>query len=213
MKACGAKKKSGAGVCLQPARPNGRCRFHGGMSPAPGPTNPNWKHGLYSKAIPARLRDRIAAADSDPTILSHRRDLALLDGRLEELLERLTEGGSMAAWRSLEAAVTELVTARDAKDTERVAGALNRIVPLVRAGAGEERAWREAVDVIRERRKQAAAEHKRTLELSQAIRPDELGAIIMRIAQVVRREVSDEATRQRIGMELERISNAPDVLN
>lgn len=213
MAACRARKKSGNGLCMQPAMPNGRCRMHGGKSPPPGPTNPNFKHGLYSKAIPARLRDRIAAADTDPTLLSHRRDLALLDGRLEELLERLTEGGTSKAWRDLAAGVDELVAARDAKDTERVAAALNRIVPLVRAGVTEERAWREAVDVIRERRKQAAAEHKRTLELSQAIRPDELGTIIMRIAQVVRREVSDEAALRRIGQELERLSNAPDIVN
>jgi hypothetical protein len=30
---CGAKRKSDGGACQQPAMPNGRCRFHGGLTP------------------------------------------------------------------------------------------------------------------------------------------------------------------------------------
>lgn len=43
---CGAKKRNGE-KCKSPAMPNGRCRLHGGKTPA---TNQNAvKHGFYSK--------------------------------------------------------------------------------------------------------------------------------------------------------------------
>lgn len=48
---CGAKTRAG-GRCRKPKMPNGRCRFHGGLST--GPKNPNCahnalKHGMYAK--------------------------------------------------------------------------------------------------------------------------------------------------------------------
>lgn len=47
---CGAKTRAG-GRCRKPAMPNGRCRYHGGLST--GPKKPNsaknaLKHGIYS---------------------------------------------------------------------------------------------------------------------------------------------------------------------
>lgn len=52
---CGAKTRAGGG-CRKPAMPNGRCRFHGGLST--GPKIPNsgrnaLKHGMYAKHMTA----------------------------------------------------------------------------------------------------------------------------------------------------------------
>jgi hypothetical protein len=46
---CGAKTRAG-GRCQQAGMPNGRCRYHGGLStgPKPGSQN-NLKHGMYAK--------------------------------------------------------------------------------------------------------------------------------------------------------------------
>jgi hypothetical protein len=44
---CGAKTRSG-GYCGHFSMPNGRCRYHGGLST--GPKNPRAKHGYYTKA-------------------------------------------------------------------------------------------------------------------------------------------------------------------
>ncbi len=58
---CGAKAKTnGHQPCRLPAMENGRCRFHGGLTPKhnTGPKTPegrqrqrtaNWKHGRYSQ--------------------------------------------------------------------------------------------------------------------------------------------------------------------
>ena len=57
---CGAKTRSD-GTCKSPAMKNGRCRLHGGKTPAPGPTHPNYKHGLYSGVMTAEEEDAFDA--------------------------------------------------------------------------------------------------------------------------------------------------------
>src|SRR3954447_9659461 len=51
---CGAKRRNG-GSCQGPAMPNGRCRFHGGLSTGPKTEaglarsrRSTWQHGQYS---------------------------------------------------------------------------------------------------------------------------------------------------------------------
>ena len=50
---CGAKTRSG-GLCGHSSMPNGRCRYHGGLST--GPKNPRVKHGMYTKAAIAERK-------------------------------------------------------------------------------------------------------------------------------------------------------------
>jgi hypothetical protein len=46
---CGAKTRAG-GRCRKPKMPNGRCRFHGGLSTGPGLKNQNAvTHGIYAR--------------------------------------------------------------------------------------------------------------------------------------------------------------------
>lgn len=210
---CGAKRRLNGTPCRAPAMTNGRCRIHGGKSPAAGPQHPNWKTGYYSKAVPDYIRERIKAGDSDPQVLSHRRDLALLDARLDKLVERLDEGGSTRLWMRLKAEWQAMLEAREAQDMTRLAKALDIIGEVINSGVDEEQAWRELRDVVKDRRDQATHEHKRTLELSQAIRPDELGAMAVRIGNLIRREVTDPAARERIAVELERMMATPEAIN
>ena len=57
---CGAKTRSD-GTCKSPAMKNGRCRLHGGKTPAPGPSHPNYKHGLYSGVMTAQEEEAFDA--------------------------------------------------------------------------------------------------------------------------------------------------------
>lgn len=52
---CGAKNRQG-GECRQPPMPNGRCRFHGGMSLA-GKDHGRYVHGKYTKDALANRRE------------------------------------------------------------------------------------------------------------------------------------------------------------
>src|SRR5579871_5515650 len=88
---CGAKTRSG-GSCRQWAMPNGRCRMHGGKTPR-GPALPQYKHGRYSKVLPADLAARYAEARTDQELVAFRDDIALVDARLADVLARLGQGG------------------------------------------------------------------------------------------------------------------------
>src|SRR5262245_18389309 len=65
---CGARSKQTGKLCRVAARPNGRCKLHGGKSI--GPLKPeglersrraNWKHGHFSREAKAE-RSRVRAA-------------------------------------------------------------------------------------------------------------------------------------------------------
>jgi hypothetical protein len=56
MAKCGAKKRSG-GSCNSPAMPNGKCRLHGGATPAVNTTN--IKHGFYSRGYTAEEKEKV----------------------------------------------------------------------------------------------------------------------------------------------------------
>jgi hypothetical protein len=60
---CGAKCRNGR-TCTQKPMPNGRCRLHGGKTPA-GIASPHWRHGRrskYEKHLPKEMRNGYLAA-------------------------------------------------------------------------------------------------------------------------------------------------------
>lgn len=65
--------------------PNGRCRLHGGRTPA-GVASPHFKTGRYSKVLPARLLERYQTALADPDLLAMHDEIALLDAQLQEIV-------------------------------------------------------------------------------------------------------------------------------
>jgi len=78
---CGAANKRTGKPCQNKPMPNGRCRMHGGKTPI--------KHGLYSKAAPVYLKERIDRFLDDPRLGDMNQQLALTVSLIDELLERL----------------------------------------------------------------------------------------------------------------------------
>jgi hypothetical protein len=108
-KTCGAKTRS-QGRCQRAPMPNGRCYKHGGATPV-GPALPQFKHGRYSvlaKDIKG-LGEHYQRALDDPDLLSMHDEIALVDGRLSQLLDKVKTGGPRASldgiWPHLEALI------------------------------------------------------------------------------------------------------------
>lgn len=97
---CHAKTRSGA-PCRGQAMLNGRCRMHGGATPA-GVALPHFRTGRRSRDLPARLAARYQEARSDPQLLELREGIALVDARIADLLARVDAGESGARWRALQ---------------------------------------------------------------------------------------------------------------
>lgn len=106
---CGAKNRKG-GTCGNGPMPNGRCKFHGGMSLV-GPASPSFKTGRHSillkdiKGLGAHYERALA----DPDLLSLQSEVALTDGRIAQLMETVAKGGARASidgiWPQLEALI------------------------------------------------------------------------------------------------------------
>lgn len=89
-KICGARNRQGKPCGLAPM-PNGRCKFHGGMTPV-GPASPHFKHGRHSVLLKdiKGLGQHYERALADPDLLRLDAEIALTDARIGDLLERVS---------------------------------------------------------------------------------------------------------------------------
>ena len=62
------------------------CSVHGGKS-LRGVSHPGFRHGRYSKALPARLSKEFRKLLADPNLVGLRDELALLDVRIQQCVQ------------------------------------------------------------------------------------------------------------------------------
>ncbi len=193
---CGIIKKDGK-PCRGHAMPNGRCYKHGGATPA-GLASPNFKHGKYSSVVPGRMLARYQEAEQDPALLSLRSELALLDGRLFDLLGRVDTGESGRIWGKAQEAVLDLRAANLNKDQEAAGEALNRLIGIISKGHSDYAAWHEVHEVVDQRRRIAESERKRLVETHQMITTERALALMGAIVGAIKEEINDQKLLQRI---------------
>jgi hypothetical protein len=166
-KLCGARKRDGT-PCRGAAMPNGRCRLHGGLTPA-GPASVHYKHGRrsrYLKALRGEMKDAYKAALKDERLLEAKDEVALLEARVGELLGQLTTEPA-PPWGRVVDALVACEHAR-ARGSDKDGGAFAALARLIRTGADAARSraavWRELRDTIGEKTRTARVEHRRQLE-------------------------------------------------
>lgn len=201
MRQCGAKTKSG-GVCKQAALPNGRCHYHGGKSLS-GMASPTYKHGRYSKALPARLAARYTESQSDPRLLELRDDISLIDARLEDLLGRVDTGESGALWGALLDARAALIAARH--DEAKRNAILVYLLDLITKGHADYQAWRELGAVLDQRRKLVESERKRLVEMQQMITTERAMLLLGAVVGVIKEHIHDRGTLAAISAGIENL--------
>lgn len=189
MNTCGAKTRSGT-PCKRPPLLNGRCKLHGGKSPA-GLASPHFATGRYSKAIPARLLAKYEQAQTDPDLLALREEVALLDARLADLLARVDTGESGALWTQARKALQSFTAARAAGDAKAMHEALMDLERAVGRGAADYVAWDEIGSLMEQRRKLVESERKRLIEMQQTISAEKAMTLVGALLESVRRNVSD----------------------
>jgi hypothetical protein len=198
MRLCGAKTKSG-GTCKQPALPNGRCHYHGGRTPS-GIASPHYKDGRYSKAIPARLAARYEEAADDPTLLQLGHDVALVDARLADLLNRVDNGESGQLWKKVDEAFTQYRRLKG--DTRKGPEAFTILSDTIEAGVSDYAAWSEISSLLEQRRKLVESERKRLVEMQQMLTIQQAMTLIGSLTGIIRRHVTDRNALAAIQAEL-----------
>jgi hypothetical protein len=197
---CGALTRSRR-YCLKDPMPNGRCYKHGGKTPK-GLASPHYKHGRYTTHLPSRLAERYAEAQDDPTLLSYRDDVALVDARITDLLGRVDSGESGATWLAIQKLWRDFRRYRASGDVRNMTQVLEQLDEPLGRGVADHAAWAEVGTLLDRRARLVEAERRRLEQMQQVLTVEEAMGLLGTVVDVIRRNVTDRATLDRIGAEL-----------
>ena len=138
----------------------------------------------------------------DPELLNLRDDIALLDARIAELLLRVDQGESGAAWKRLTTTWRDLESAHTKHDTSGTAGALTTLGAIIRGGSSDTDAWAEVVTLVEQRRRLVEAEAKRLQAMQQMISIQDAMVFVTAVQDAVKRHVRDPAALQAIAADM-----------
>lgn len=189
---CGARTRAGHPCRNTAIMTNGRCRMHRGNSNA-GIGHPNFKHGRYSRYLPGDLLERYEEARRDPDLLAMKEEIALLDARLGDLLNRVMQGESRRLWGMVQDAYEQLKQAIRAKDATGMAFELSLLEDVIERGINDYDAWDAISGVIEQRRKIVETERKRLVDMQQMITAERAMVLVSVLQDSVRRHVDDPA--------------------
>ena len=183
-----------------------KCRAHGGLVPR-GLSHPGTKMYKYSKFLPDRLLERFLTSTNDPDILSMQSEIALMDVRIEELLDRSDTGESGETWTKALKEFMELESAIRSGDSVEAAGWLNALRETIDKGLSDYHNWQEIQTVADSRRKMVETERKR-LETIQAMIPVSDAMLLMRaVVESVKKHVNDQVTLNLIKNDIFRLTD------
>lgn len=187
---------------------NGRCRMHGGSTPA-GLALPQFKTGRYSKVLPARLVERYQEAVQDSELLALRDEIALLDTRLNELIGRVDTGESSELWEAFKKAIRAYSKVRSARDRDKGDAAWGAVLDILADADQDHSAWAEVISLIDLRSKLSERERKRLSDMQQMMTTEQALTLLGAVAGVIKKHVHDRNTLAAITAELRTISTGP----
>jgi hypothetical protein len=210
MSQCTAKsKRSGERCRAKAVRGRRTCRMHGGTT-AVGPAAPAYKGKGYSDYLSARMLERYRAAEADGDLLALRRDLALVDARLVDVLSRVESGESGKLWRRLQEQATEAQHARRSGDEYAIKEALSEPLTTIRRGHLDYAAWADVINLLDIRKKLVESERKRLVQMQQMVTSEQVMALVEGLVESVRSHVRDERALGAIAADFARLLGRGD---
>lgn len=197
-KKCEGRSRTKDAPCGKWAEPGRKfCKFHGGRVGV-GPDNPNFKHGRYSRYLPARMLDKYHESLADPDILNLRDQIAVTDARLAELYTGLDRGESGHWWRRLTQTHRLLQRAQRNDDPASQRRYFNEMEHLIKEGSDLSRTWDDIVELQDHRRRMVNTERKRLEAIQGSIPASRAVAFAMAVVAVIRKHVTDKLVLQAV---------------
>jgi hypothetical protein len=218
---CKAKSKRSSEQCKKDAvRGREVCHIHGGKSLV-GINSPTFKHGRFSKSVPARLSESYHEMLSDPNKLALENELAVLVARNEELLAALDSKGSARLFKRLRDTMNAMDRAsRDPRTTrersnakaenrhsQKQAELLNELRRMILRGASEAERWDELRENMEQQRKLAESERKRLVESHQVATVEEIMAFMGGVLAILKKHITDKRVLRAIGNDIDALVN------
>jgi len=179
------------------------CRSHGAGS-AMNPGGRPLVTGRYLRYLPARMLDRYKEFMMDTDIINLRSEMALLDTRIVEQLEKLETSDSKTAWLKIhnaKAAINRILSGKecDSEDLESISDILSQAMAMRDT---ETEVWSSVLMCIDQRRKLADTERRRIEASHKYLTLDEAEAMMAFITEVVIKYIPDGVARRQISEQL-----------
>jgi hypothetical protein len=194
------------GVLCNGSAVTGRCvcRMHSANARR-GPDHPNWIHGKFSNAVPARYVETAVRALDDPDFSTNRKEISLLDARASELFSQLDEGGhaeQMARALEISAELSKVLSLK--KPNPKVLTSLQReLHEILEGGVRESLVWRELMFTWEQRRKSIETDSKIAFRQKIAMSHEQAAALQAIIIMAAFEVIDDEEARKRFADRIE----------
>lgn len=205
MNQCTAKSKQSGKRCERAAMHGSNvCYMHGGKS-LKGVASPSYKHGKYSTYMPERLRERYQEAIADPALLELDHEIALVDSRLADLLQRVDTGEAGKLWKEARKANDDIQRALNTDDYGGMLDASKDLERLIGTALMDYDAWGEIHGILDQRRKLVESQRKRLIENQQILTTDQVMVFVTAVLDSVKRNVPDKSQLNAISMDITRL--------
>lgn len=180
--------------------PNGRCKFHGGMS-----TGRPITHGKYSKFMPKNLAEKIAAARADDDIRKLTDDLLLITALQMECSEHILSDGEHAElWTNAYAIFESVKRSIINGDAASLKLNLANLESVFNNGIKAEKAESKFLDLARRKAEIIKQDVDREVKLDAMMSSRQAKLFMMTLLEAVLEEVKDPGAVRRIEQDVVR---------
>jgi len=191
---CTAKSKHTGNRCRAAAiRDRNTCRVHGGMTPV-GPASPNYKHGNACKRWPAHMRDAVGEILKDADLIAMRKEIALYDVRIGDLLQKVSPDQEVARWAEIKKTFADFETAQKTKRIDAMEMHLSKLKELIHSGMTDSEIWKDIGDQIEGRRRAVDTEVKRLSTFHEAAVSQQFLVLVDRLVNILDANIADRKT-------------------
>lgn len=197
---CGSKTGDGTPCQSRPIKTRARCKFHGGRVPR-GVDSPHYRGKAWSKDLPTRLADKVRAGLENPDLISMREELALIDARMSELVERLVTNEDGDAWfevSRIAARIRKVVDDQPGNWFDELEECLQELAACLNAHTSDVQTWSEIQQTLEQRRKIADTERKREEFEADAVTRNQWATFLTSVQTAIMEEVTDTHSRARL---------------
>ncbi len=193
---------------------NGLCWGHGGVS-INGALVTEHHRGRHKEYLPDEsLIGRYQTALNNRDLLSLQDDIALIDVRMAELVERIGTPDGKAHWQAIQAISLSIfdllnvkqITAEQVVEARKMAA---QLVDLTNGVLMHEETWLDIRDTQEHKRKLAETEHNRLVKAKQMMTVSDGMGIIAALVDSIKRNVKDRQALTALSEDITRIVTAP----
>ena len=173
------------------------CGTHGGRS-LRGIAHPRASTFRHSKDLPAKLLKDYEKYRNDPEILNLADEIALIDTRLGELLQRVKVREAGALWIKARAEFIAMDAALDAGDADSAQRAKDVLDDILREGQSDYFVWSEVFQLTENRRRLVETERRRQVDMKLYMSAEQAWALLGAVVAIIREHVTDKKQLSKI---------------